>query len=99
MKKYMTGILSLLFICSCWISGVSAQKQDKSAEAKGQIKVAMLQLRSIGYDIQKNMEMGDEFCRKAKARGQMLFCFLKSGAMVIHGIIGLVHPIRQTNIP
>jgi len=75
MKKYITGILSLLFICSCWISGVSAQKQDKSAEAKGQIKVAMLQLSSIGYDIQKNMEKGDEFCRKAKARGADVVLF------------------------
>ncbi len=75
MKNYITGVLSVLFIYFSLISGVSAQNLDKSAEARGQIKVAMLQLSSIGYDIQKNMEKGEEFCRKAKASGADIVLF------------------------
>jgi N-carbamoylputrescine amidase len=55
---------------------LNAQSSEIVKEKKsGEIRIAMLQMNPIGFDIEANMVKGDEFCRRAKEMGADIVLF------------------------
>ena len=61
----------LLFSTNLMVKPSGFDKGKKS----GQIRIAMLQMNPVGFDIKANMEKGDEYCRKAKKMGADIVLF------------------------
>jgi len=71
-KKTTYLVLAVvLLIVAAPFNSFSTEKEKQ----EGDIRIAMLQMNPIGFDVQANMMKGDEFCRKAKTMGADLVLF------------------------
>lgn len=75
MKKNIIAIISFFLFCICCSSNSIKNNKIDNSETKDQIKVALLQLNSLGPDLDKNREKGEEYCRMAKASGADIALF------------------------
>jgi len=64
-----------LFIYGCKSTGFSKCYNNSGINDKDIIKVALLQLEPFGADLYKNMQKGEEYCRKAKKMGADIVLF------------------------
>jgi len=64
-------VVAILLIVATPFNSFSTEKEKQ----EGDIRIAMLQMNPVGYDVQANMMKGDEFCRKAKTMGADLVLF------------------------
>ncbi len=75
LKNILLLVISIILVSSgCFSKNLAESNKDNPA-SKDQIKVALLQLNSLGSDIHKNMELGEKSCRQAKAKGADIVLF------------------------
>ena len=74
-EKFIVVIASIFLFCSGCSSNNTRDNTKENSETRDQIKVALLQLNSLGPDLNKNKEKGEEFCRRAKALGADIALF------------------------
>lgn len=63
------------FISGCKSLDFSKGNNNSGINDKNVIKVALLQLEPFGADLYKNMQKGEEYCRKAKKMGADIVLF------------------------